>query len=262
MFPLPALDRRSVVPLYYQIQQHLLGQIRSGAIRPGEPVPSEQEISKRLRISRMTARQALKSLCDLGVTYSQRGKGTFVSEGKLEKDFRQVLSFSEEMQRRGLRPRARVLSFEVAEARADVAEALRLSNDDKVISLRRVRLAGSSPMAIEWSRLPLRLCPHLVETFDPGSSLYQELAEKYGIEIVVTDETVEAGLAGAEEARLLRVQKGNPVFMFTRTSYIQSGRPVEYVKSVYRGDRYKLVNRLTRQDGGEGGGKQRRLPRQ
>jgi len=95
---LPHLDRQSAVPLYYQIQQHLLGQIRSGLIKPGQPVPSEQEISRSLRISRMTARQALKSLCDLGVTYSQRGKGTFVSEIKLEKSFRQVLSFSEEMQ--------------------------------------------------------------------------------------------------------------------------------------------------------------------
>jgi DNA-binding GntR family transcriptional regulator len=64
---LPTLDRRSVVPLYHQIQQHLLEQIRSGVIKPGEPVPSEQEISTRLRISRMTARQALKSLCDLGI---------------------------------------------------------------------------------------------------------------------------------------------------------------------------------------------------
>ena len=76
---LPALDRHSVVPLYYQIQQHLLAQIRAGVLKPGEPIPSEQEISDRLRISRMTARQALKSLCDLGVTHSQRGKGTFVS---------------------------------------------------------------------------------------------------------------------------------------------------------------------------------------
>jgi len=261
MFPLPALDRGSVVPLYYQIQQHLLGQIRSGAIKPGEPVPSEQEISKRLRISRMTARQALKSLCELGVTYSRRGKGTFVSQSKLEKDFRQVLSFSEEMQRRGSRPGARTLSFEVRDASADVAEALRLCNGDRVISLRRIRLAGSSPMAIEWSRLPLRLCPHLLETFDPRSSLYRELAEKYGIQIVLTDEAVEAGLAGAEEARLLRVRKGNPVFMFTRISYIQSGRPVEYVKSVYRGDRYKLVNRLTRQAGGQGWRKAMANPR-
>lgn len=249
MFALPTLDRGSVVPLYYQIQQHLLGQIRAGATKPGEVVPSEQEISKRLRISRMTARQALKSLCDLGVAYSRRGKGTFVSESKLEKNFRQVLSFSEEMQRRGSRPRARMLLFEVVDASADVAEALRLSNGEKVISLRRVRLAGSSPMGVEWSRLPLRLCPDLVQTFDPSSSLYRELSERYGVEIVVADEVVEAGLAGAEEARLLRVRKGNPVFVFTRTSYVQSGQPVEYVKSVYRGDRYKLVNRLTRQDG-------------
>lgn len=262
MFPLPALDRGSVVPLYYQIQQHLLGQIRAGAIKPGEVVPSEQEISRRLRISRMTARQALKSLCDLGVTYSRRGKGTFVSESKLEKDFRQVLSFSEEMQRRGSRPRARVLSFEVVDASADVTEALRLSNGHKVISLRRVRLAGSSPMAIEWSRIPLQVCPDLVQTFDPNSSLYRELVERYGIQIVVTDEVVEASLAGTEEARLLRLRKGTPVFMFSRTSYVQSGQPVEYVKSVYRGDRYKLVNRLTRQDGGDLSGMQRRiLPR-
>jgi GntR family transcriptional regulator, N-acetylglucosamine utilization regulator len=246
---LPHLDRQSAVPLYYQIQQHLLGQIRSGLIKPGQPVPSEQEISRSLRISRMTARQALKSLCDLGVTYSQRGKGTFVSEIKLEKSFRQVLSFSEEMQARGSRPQSRLLSFEVIEADADAAEALRLAEGEKVVSLRRVRMAGSLPMAVEWSRLPLRLCPGLVESFDPRNSLYRVLSERYGIQIVVTDEVAEAGLAGMEESRLLRLKKGTPVFFFTRTSYVQSGQPVEFVKSVYRGDRYKLVNRLTRPNG-------------
>ena len=79
------LDRESVVPLYYQIHQQLLQQIRLGRFKPGRPLPSEQVISRRLRVSRMTARQALKSLCSQGVAYSQRGKGTFVSESKLEK---------------------------------------------------------------------------------------------------------------------------------------------------------------------------------
>src|SRR6266436_5551613 len=79
------LDRQSVVPLYYQIQQSLLGRIRSGELVVGAPMPSEQEIATRLGVSRMTARQALKSLCSLGVAYSQRGKGTFVSRFKLEK---------------------------------------------------------------------------------------------------------------------------------------------------------------------------------
>src|SRR3989449_11466997 len=105
------LDRQSVVPLYYQIQQSLLGQIRSGELAVGAPMPSEQEIAARLGVSRMTARQAVKSLCHLGVAYSQRGKGTFVSGTKLEKNFRQVLSFSEEMEARGAQPRSRVLAF-------------------------------------------------------------------------------------------------------------------------------------------------------
>jgi len=247
---LPELNRHSAVPLYYQIQQHLLARIRSGDLKPGRPVPSEQEIAARLRISRMTARQALKSLCDLGVAYSQRGKGTFVSEIKLEKEFRQVLSFSEEMQARGSRAQSRVLSFGIEDASPDVIGALRLPPDEKVVSLRRVRLEGSSPMGIEWSRMPLSLFPDLQEKFDPHGSLYRALQEHYGIDIAVTEEMVEAGVAGAEESKLLGIKKGTPVFSFTRTSYVRSGQPVEYVKSTYRGDRYKLVNRLTRADQG------------
>jgi len=243
---LPPLDRHSVVPLYYQIQQRLLQQIRSGALKGGEPVPSEQEISAQLGVSRMTARQALKSLCDLGFTYSQRGKGTFVSGIKLEKDFRQVLSFTEEMKARGSKPRSKVLAFEVIPAADDVAEALHVRTQEKVISLQRIRIANALPMGVEHSYLPLQLCPGLFEAFDPQTSLYRALSELYGIRLIVADEVVEAGLAGAEEAKLLKVSKGSPVFLFTRTSYVQSGQPVEYVRSVYRADRYKIVNRLTR----------------
>lgn len=248
------LDRRSVVPLYYQIQQHLLQDIRSGKFKPGKPVPSEAMISKRLGVSRMTARQALKSLCHLGVAYSQRGKGTFVSRIKLEKEFRHVLSFSEEMAARGSRPRSRLLAFDCITPSDEIAEALHLSPDQQVIRLRRVRMADSLSMAVECTHLPLHLCPDLAEKFDPRNSLYAFLTQRYGIKIELTDEVVEAGLASAEEARLLRIRKGSPVFLFTRTSYGQSSLPVEYVKSVYRGDRYKIANRLTCQPGATRGG--------
>ncbi len=197
----------------------------------------------------MTARQALKSLCEMGVAYSQRGKGTFVSESKLEKNFRQALSFSEEMHARGKRPQSRVLSFEVTHASSDAVEALRLTNGENVVSLRRVRLAGSSPMGLEWSRLPSRLCPDLLRSLDPRGSLYRTLQERYGIQIVMAEEVVEASIAQAEESRLLGIQKGKPVFVVTRTSYDHGGRPVEFVKSTYRGDHYKFVNRLTRPAG-------------
>ena len=245
---IPALDRESLVPLYYQIQQRLIEQIRRGALKPGQILPSEQEIAGQLGVSRMTGRQALRSLRDLGVTYSVRGKGTFVSGIKLEKDFRQVLSFTEEMQARGLHPRSRVLSFEVIPADAEAASALHLALGEEVVSLRRIRLAGSTRMGIEWSRIPHRLCPGLTETFDPRTSLYEALATRFGIRMAIADEIVEARNAIPEEVRLLRTAKGSPVFLFTRISYIQNGEPTEFVKSVYRADRYKIMNRLTRLD--------------
>lgn len=246
MRKLQHLDRNSVVPLYYQIQQRLLEQIQSGEMAVGQPLPAAQELAATLGVSLMTARQAIKSLCDLGVLYSKQGKGTFISGMKLEKDFRQVLSFTEEMKARGSRPGSRVLSFEIRTGGREVLKALHLRPGERIIELRRVRQANALPMGIECSSLPLRLCPDLLETFDPRTSLYRILAERYGIEMVVADEVAEVGLAGREEARLLRISEKSPVFTFTRTSYVQNGQPVEYVKATYRGDRYKIVNRLTR----------------
>ncbi len=240
------LDRNSVVPLYYQIQQRLLEQIQTGELPVGQALPAAQELAATFGVSLMTARQGIKSLCDLGVLYSRQGKGTFISGMKLEKDFRQVLSFTEEMKARGSRPGSRVLSFEIRTGSREVLEALRLPPGEQIIELRRVRQANALPMGIECSSLPLHLCPDLLETFDPRTSLYKVLAERYGIDMIVADEVAEVGLASREEARLLRISERSPVFTFTRTSYIQSGRPVEYVRATYRGDRYKIVNRLTR----------------
>ena len=101
-------------------------------------------------------------------------------------------------------------------------------------------------MGIECSCLPVQLCPNLLETFDPKSSLYQKLAEQYGIQLMVTNEVIEVGKATAEEAEFLKIAPQSPVFLFTRLSFLESGKPVEHVKSVYRGDRYKIVNRLVR----------------
>jgi len=241
------LDRQSVVPLYYQIQQRLSEQIRSGELKPGELVPSEQEIADKLGVSRMTARQALKSLCSRGLTFSQRGKGTFVSRMKLEKNFRQLLSFSEEMKDRGSRPRSKVLAFKRMLPDADVAEALHLKAEEEVFLLRRVRMADAASLCIEATHLPARMCPDLLENFEPSESLYRALAEHYGLQIHIADEVAEASVATAAEAKLLRVREKSPVFRFTRTAYLHDGQPIEFVKSTYRGDRCKVVSRLTRQ---------------
>ena len=112
-----------------------------------------------------------------------------------------------------------------------------------------LKALGPKADAVEWSRIPRRLCPDLLEKFRPEDSLYDTLLQHYGIRMSVAEEVVEAGLATAQVARLLKAPKTSPMFMFTRTSYAQNGEPVEFVKSVYRGDRYKIVNRLTRVNG-------------
>lgn len=240
------LNRGSGIPLYRQIQQRLLDQIQSGELKPGNPLPSIQQIAARMGVSQMTVRQAVRALCEVGVIYSRQGKGTFISGIKLERDFRQVLSFTEETAARGATPSSKVLSFRIQPPNEAVKEALRLKEDDLVFCLRRVRYGDSVPMGIESSSLPVQLCPGLIETFDPTNSLYQELSEQYGIQLMVTDEVIEVGKANAEDARLLKIAAGSPVFLFTRVSYLENGTPVEYVKSVYPGSRYKVVNRLMR----------------
>ena len=239
------LDRSSAVPLYFQIYQHLLDQIHSGALQPGQPIPSEPELVSSLGISRMTARQAVKGLCDAGVTYSKRGLGTFVSGSKQVKTSTELLSFTQETQASGSRPSSRVLAFEEVEADAEVAGALHLAPKSRVFRLKRVRIADSVPMSIEECFLPPKLCPKLLDTFDPRTSLYQALSQKYGIRMTAADEVAEASLAHTEEARVLQIKKGSPVFLLTRISYAESSQPVEFVRSIYRGDRWKLVSRLT-----------------
>lgn len=240
------VNRKSGIPLYRQIQQRLLEQIQAGAFKLGEPMPSIQKIAARMGVSQMTVRQAVKSLSELGIIYSRQGKGTFVSRIKLERDFRQVLSFSEETRGRGETPHSKLISFRIQIPSLETREALALNQDEKVFRLRRVRYADTLPMAIECSCLPVRLCPELLETFDPDTSLYDELEERYGVQLMVTSEVIEVGKASAEEARLLQIAPHSPVFLFTRISFLENGKPIEHAKSVYRGDRYKIVNRLVR----------------
>jgi GntR family transcriptional regulator len=238
------------VPLYFQIRENLLAEIRSGRVKPGDSLLSEHQLSTQLGVSRMTARQALHSLCSLGVAYCRQGKGTFVSKNKFQIDFRHVQSFTEQMKALGFSVSSKLLSLGVIRSAPEIAAVLRVAPQSEIVRLQRLRMANAQPMAIELTYLPRHLCPDIVEQFKPGDSLYETLARRYGIHIQVADETVEAGLASVEDARLLRIRKGSPLFLFTRVTYRDDGQPIEYVESRYRSDRYKMVNRLIRPDAG------------
>src|SRR5580704_8719980 len=111
--PVQPLDKNGFIPLYFQIQRALMEKIHSGELSEGDLLASEEELSRAYRVSRMTARQALHGLKTSGYAFSEKGRGTFVSKPKLEKNIMHLQGFTEEMRQRGMKPSSRVLEQSV-----------------------------------------------------------------------------------------------------------------------------------------------------
>jgi GntR family transcriptional regulator len=239
-----ALDKNGFIPLYYQIQRTLMEKIRSGELKEGDALSSEEELARVYRVSRMTARQALQGLKTSGYAFSQRGRGTFVSRPKMEKSIMHLLGFTEDMKQRGMVPSSRVLEQTVIKATDELAENLKVSPQDSVIRLRRLRLADGIPMAIEESNIPLKFFPGLDRMSFAKQSLYRVLRENYGVRVGWADEVIEALPATREESELLTIPKRASVLSISRTIMTTEETPIEVACSRYRGDRYRASIRV------------------
>ncbi|MGC9291362.1 MAG: GntR family transcriptional regulator [Acidobacteriaceae bacterium] len=238
------LNKQGFIPLYYQIEQALLQKIHSGELSVGDPLDSEEELSRRYQVSRMTARQALHGLKVSGHAFSQKGRGTFVSRPKFEKNEMHLQGFTEEMRHRGMVPSSRVLEQKRAPASEDLIAKLHLQPGDEVLWLYRLRFADGIPMAVEGSNVPLRRFPGL-EKFDfSKASLYQVLREHFGVQPGWADETIEALSATSKEADLLTIPKHSSILSITRLVMTIDEVPVEAACSRFRGDRYRALIRV------------------
>ena len=236
-----SLQHESAVPLYIQLKELLQSQIKSGDYAIGARLPSERELAQRYGVSRMTARQSLQALAQEGLINSRVGKGTFVSAPKIDQELRTLTSFSEDMQQRGLAPSSRILVAEVRPADQEIAGRLQVAGGSDVAVLKRVRLADAQPLAVETTHVSYRLCPGLLDRYDFSRvSLYDVLRRDYGWELVWADQIIETRLPDEAECAVLHVGKRTPVLCFTRVTYNNDDRPLEFVRSMYRGDRYQL----------------------
>lgn len=216
---------------------------------PDAAIPSERELMTTYDVSRATVRKAIDSLVADGLLHRIHGKGTFVARPRLESRLH-LASFSQDMRRRGLTPSTRLLDVELDEPPADVAKALDLSADGSAWRLDRVRLADGQPIALENGWYPRALLPGL-DRHDLGGSLYELLADVYDLTIDSAEQTLWGETADAAMARRLDAPVNTPLLVFRRVSYA-AGRPLEYVVSRYRGDRYQLHMSLGRDDLGPG----------
>lgn len=204
----------------------------------GDALPSERRLAAELGVSRPTLRQAIDGLVADGLLDRRHGSGTYVAEPRIAVSLT-MTSFTEDMIRRGMKPGGRVLSFRTETAGARIGRRLALSPVEEVFTIRRLRLADGATMAIETLYLPRSLLPGLRRQDLEGRSFY-DLLRGNGIVIASGTETIEPTVTTAEEAAELGVPVHTPAFLFERVTKDEDGRPLEYVRSVYRGDRYRL----------------------
>ena len=228
-------------PRYYVVKRHLLGLLPD--FSPGVPLPTERELASTLATSRSTVRQALTELVVEGRLVRRHGSGTYVAEPKLAWPL-QMSSFTEQAASSGLHVETSIVSAQRIRATDELAELLRLKPGAPVHRLERLRKVNEAPMALEQSHLPETRFPNLARAVRKTGSLYQALADQWGIKVVRAVETIETAPASPREAGLLETDVGAPMMMLSRHSFDAEDTPVEWVRSFYRGDRYKFVATL------------------
>jgi GntR family transcriptional regulator len=231
-----SVDPNQPSPLYAQLRDTIREAIEEGKLQPRETLPAEREIVSRMNVSRITVRKAIAELVDEGLLIRQQGSGTFVAS-RVEKQFFQLSSFSEDMAARGFTVRNEWIRKDSGTITPDEALTFGLSPGSRVFRLQRVRYANEIPMAVEYATI----AGFALKSEDEiGKSLYDAL-EAAGNRPVRALQRMRAVMFEGEQAELLRVAERTPALFIERRGFNQAGRMIELTKSWYCGDAYDFV---------------------
>ena len=229
-------------PRYVQLRRRIEDGIAAGVLKPESPLPPEREIASLTEMSRVTVRKAIEALVEAGTIVQKQGSGSFIAPEtrRVEQSLSRLTSFSEDMQRRGMKTEAVFLERGVFMPSPEEVVALALAPDASVSRIKRLRTADRQPMAIERASLPVDLLPDPVAV---DKSLYDYLGDR-GTRPVRAIQKISAINLGPEEATHLNLPEGAAGLSIQRISYLASGRVVEFTTSIYRGDAYDFVAEL------------------
>ncbi len=232
------LNKLVPIPLYFQLKELIMREIKSGNYKNGSMIPTEKELSEMFQISRTTVRQAIAELVQEGWVYRVKSKGTFVSKPKINQDFIQAIkSFSDQIISSGRVPRTEVLDFKVVTPSEEVVSALNLKPKQKAIYIHRLRYADDEPMVAVKTYLPYESCAFVLSHDLVNESLYSILSSNERVKIYKIRRLVEAVDATAYDMKYLNLKRGKAVQLFTSIGYNVFGDIIEYSLARYRGDR-------------------------
>jgi GntR family transcriptional regulator len=239
------VDKALPIPYYFQIAEILRGMIADSNLGPDTEMalPSENELCSLYAVTRATLRHALDLLEREGLVYRRKGKGTFLRR-RVQLDLARLCSTTKDMQARGWVPATHLLSVRAVVAATHIQHHLRSPDRLEVWEIHRLRLADGEPISLQWSYVSCGCAPGL-DRHNLTGSLYDTLRLAYSIELRTAEQVIRTRLATDEEALLLEIPTGAPVFVIERTSFDQKEKPVEYLHALWRGDRYDLQIRLS-----------------
>lgn len=231
------INKKSPVPIYYQLKQIILDKIKCSQWLPGTAISSERELSEMFDVSRMTIRQAINELVSEGILYRERGRGTFVSQQRLAQS--DVMSFTEAATNQGLEAVTIVKRFEIEVPDLNVMEKLNLQGYEDIYYVQRIRIISGNIIGIEEIYLPVRLADNF-QSLDLSSSLYNVLKANYGYAISRVQTSLEAIIPDDDELKLFKVNETVPLLKVNSVHITDSDLKLYYEESIYRSDKYIL----------------------
>jgi GntR family transcriptional regulator len=234
------LERKSPIPLYYQLKERLSKMIR--AYKPGQRIPSENELSNTFGVSRPTVRQALQELVSEGKIEKRKGEGSFVSKPEMvANSLVNIMSLAQQMDEMKLNYSTRVITISRRKAVGDIAENLAVDPDTKIVYLERLRLLNGEPFYLSQSYLLYDLCKDVVNADLQKYSLFGSLLEKCHLTMTKVKRFLEPVAADEYCAQMLNVSLGSPIHYLQTFSFAEDGRLWGYFRDYFRGDRSRFA---------------------
>lgn len=233
-FKLGPIDPTSPIPLYQQLRDRLRLLLIEGWPRT-QPIPSERQIMQMTGLSRMTVRQAITELVHEGMLRRDHGRGTFIADSRIRRTLTGHATFRDVVQRQGSVPSTSVVRQRTVEANGAQATVLQIEPEEELLDLVRVRLIDDEPVMVDYTLIPLRLCPGLIDA-DLSGSLYEHLAGVCHVPAQRSFDTIEAVAAMGEVASLLRVSEGAPLLLMRRMARTIDDIPLEITDEYVRPD--------------------------
>lgn len=235
------IDQISSEPLFMQVKDALAGWIqqglRDGTLSPGERVPSERELSIELNVSAITVKRALNELQQEGLIQRIQGRGSFIARPrKLVLGLERLYSLTTVARERGMEPSRECLELKAMRATDNIAQNLHIELGDSVAKVVRLRMIDQTPLAVDTSYVPLAIFPGILEDDLNQHALYDLMTNKYQVEPIRAREYLEPTLINDYESRILQVPVGSPAMLLARVAYGANDVPLEFNKSVIRGD--------------------------